>query len=117
MVLPLSATSSGVARRFVASVTGSDEDSRVALIVTELVTNAVRHAHSQPCLSVTTGADEVIIEVTDDHPGRPVLRAKETNETSGRGLVLVDQMAEAWGVEPRDDGPGKVVWARVAWDG
>lgn len=113
MDLPLSAASSRLAREFVVSVTGLPEDSRMAVVVTELVTNAVIHAGSRPHLTVGVDGDAVVVQVADDGPGRPVLQSVDSVETSGRGLALVDQMAESWGVAPRSGGSGKVVWARV----
>ncbi|MDQ2728314.1 MAG: ATP-binding protein [Actinomycetota bacterium] len=111
--LPLSAASSRLAREFVVSVTELPEDARMALVVTELVSNAVIHAGSRPHLTVAFDGDAVVVEVADDGPGRPVLQSVGSVETSGRGLALVDQMAESWGVEARPEGIGKVVWARV----
>jgi anti-sigma regulatory factor (Ser/Thr protein kinase) len=114
--LPLSPASSRMAREFVVSVTQVPEDVRVAVVVTELVTNAVVHGHSRPHLTVGCDGDAVVVQVADDGPGRPIVQSVDAVETSGRGLVLVDQMAESWGVAPRPDGPGKVVWARVVLD-
>lgn len=111
--LPLSPASSRLAREFVISVTEVAEDARMAVVVTELVSNAVIHARSRPHLSVGFDGDAVVIQVADDGPGRPVLQSVDSVETSGRGLALVDQMAESWGVAPRPEGNGKVVWARV----
>jgi anti-sigma regulatory factor (Ser/Thr protein kinase) len=105
-----------MAREFVVSVTEVPEDVRVAVVVTELVTNAVVHGHSRPRLTVRRDHEAVVVQVGDDGPGTPVVQSVDAVETSGRGLALVDQMAESWGVVPRPDGPGKVVWARVALD-
>lgn len=113
MDLPLSAASSRLAREFVLSVTEAPEDARVAVVVTELVSNAVIHARSRPFLTVGLDGPAIVVQVADDGPGQPVLQSVDSVETSGRGLALVDQMAESWGVAPRPDGPGKVVWARV----
>ena len=85
----------------------------MAVVVTELVTNAVVHARSRPRLTVDLEGDAVVVHVADDGPGSPVMQSMESIETSGRGLALVDHMAEAWGVEASSSGPGKVVWARV----
>ncbi|MDQ6781995.1 MAG: ATP-binding protein [Actinomycetota bacterium] len=113
MDLPLSAASSRLAREFVVSVTGVPEDVTMAVVVTELVSNAVIHARSRPHLTVGIDGDAVVVQVADDGPGHPVLQTTESVETSGRGLTLVDQMAESWGVTTRPEGTGKVVWARV----
>jgi anti-sigma regulatory factor (Ser/Thr protein kinase) len=110
-----------LAREFVLSVTGGSEDPRVALVVTELVTNAVIHGHARPQLSVGWDGHSVQVEVEDDGPGRPTLRPMNPTTTSGRGLALVDQIADDWGVAapptPEEITPdhqhGKVVWARI----
>lgn len=111
--LPLSAASSRLAREFVVSVTEAPEDPRTAVVVTELVSNAVIHGRSCPHLTVGFDGAAVVVQVADDGPGRPVLQPLDSVETSGRGLALVDQMAESWGVAARPQGTGKVVWARV----
>lgn len=75
----------------------------VGLLLTELVTNALRHGEG-PEVGVRlyrTGS-HIWIEVTDGSPKRPVLRAAGPNDENGRGLYLVDGIADAWGVS--DDG-------------
>jgi anti-sigma regulatory factor (Ser/Thr protein kinase) len=89
----------------------------VALVVTELVTNAVLHARSAPILTVAVGPSAIRVEVFDDGPGTPRLRPLgDEPVTSGRGLALVDMVAESWGVAPSGPGgaPGKTVWAVIA---
>lgn len=95
------------------SVTEVPEDAGTAVVVTELVSNAIIHARSRPHLTVGFDGVAIVVQVADDGPGRPVLQSVDSVETSGRGLALVDQMAESWGVAPRTEGTGKVVWARV----
>jgi nitrogen-specific signal transduction histidine kinase len=59
----------------------------------------------------------VRIEVEDDGPGRPTLRPMSATTTSGRGLALVDQIADTWGIieaEPDATGRRKAVWASIA---
>lgn len=88
----------------------------MALVVTELVTNAVVHGHTSPRLRVGWDGRTVALEVEDDGPGRPTLQPLDPLTTSGRGLTLVDRMADGWGVtEPGRPGTraGKVVWARI----
>ncbi|MBO0747381.1 MAG: ATP-binding protein [Acidimicrobiaceae bacterium] len=116
IALPAAPISCRIAREFVLSVTGGPEDPRVALVVSELVANAVVHAHTGPQLRVGWDGRTVDVEVEDDGPGRPVLRAPGPLTASGRGLALVDRIADAWGVasppESDADHP-KVVWARI----
>jgi anti-sigma regulatory factor (Ser/Thr protein kinase) len=78
-------------------------------VVSELVSNAVRHGDGCPVLWVGTDAGRVTLTVTDRSARRPHRRAAD--ETGGRGLAIVEAMAESWGVE--DAGDGKAVWARL----
>jgi histidine kinase/DNA gyrase B/HSP90-like ATPase len=87
------------------------EDQRVALVVTELVTNSVTHAASSPEITLEWDGRVLRIEVYDEGGGRPVLRQVDGTSTSGRGLALVDAVADRWGVvEWRN---GKYVWAEL----
>ncbi|MEU1631190.1 ATP-binding protein [Streptomyces sp. NPDC020096] len=86
------------------------------LVLSELLTNAVRHAHVPPgrqigtrFLRTDTG---VRIEVHDAGEGLPEIRRHELDSSGGRGLLLVAALADAWNAEPRD-GIGKVVWAEI----
>ncbi len=118
VALPAAPVSCRLAREFVLSVTGGSEDPRVALVVTELVTNAVVHGRACPQLSVGWDGRSVQVEVADDGPGSPTVRPMDPTTTSGRGLALVDQMADDWGVAAAPAVPdhGKVVWARIQLD-
>lgn len=83
----------------------------VALLTSELVTNAVVHARSGVRLTLVLGRAAVRVEVADDAPGRPVLRRAGPESLSGRGLTLLDAIADRWGVEHAT--PGKSVWFEV----
>ena len=77
------------------------EDAR--LLVTELVTNCVRHAGIGPDdrleLLVSVSRDTLRVEVRDSGPGfEPQPRAPHNASDSGWGLVLVDRLADRWGV-------------------
>jgi anti-sigma regulatory factor (Ser/Thr protein kinase) len=75
------------------------------LLVTELVSNSVRHAQSETViLKVLVGRSAVLTEVTDAGPGFDPASAPEpgTNE-SGWGLFLVERLATRWGVNQNDD--------------
>jgi anti-sigma regulatory factor (Ser/Thr protein kinase) len=101
---------------------GADDETAddAALVVCELVTNAIRHAGVAQGVSVAlhrwrqTG---VRVEVADDGPGRPLLSPLDAMAESGRGLRLVDSLAHSWGWSPRVLGPGKVVYACLGPEG
>ena len=101
------------ARRFVAAQlasTGLDELSETAaLVTTELVTNVLVHTDSRPTVRVLIADDSVRIEVEDACPALPVAGILDPLGASGRGLVLVEQLAQRWGVTPLSD-TGKTVW-------
>ena len=92
------------------------------LVLSELVTNAVRHASSPRGRQIETRFlrltdDRVRIEVHDASSDRPVLRRSSETDEGGRGLLLVDAVtAHQWGVSSRA-GVGKLVWAVIAAPG
>ena len=105
------------AREFVADTLrheGFGGDSDVVLLLTsELVTNAVRHAATPFEIKVDVEADKVRVAVIDEdveHP--PEVRHPGPDETNGRGLLLVDQLAAVWG--SHRDGHHKSVWFTLA---
>ena len=71
------------------------------LIVSELVTNALRHGAEgeQIDVAVTPKPEFLCVQVTDDGPGlAPRPRALETDDEGGFGLFFVEQLARRWGV-------------------
>jgi anti-sigma regulatory factor (Ser/Thr protein kinase) len=94
----------------------ADRADDTLLIVSELVTNAVRHAGTDVVLSIVTGTDRVRIEVSDgvDDPPRIATGTPDGSRPNGRGLVIVSAVASVWGVDTMPDRPGKTVWADVA---
>ena len=85
----------------------------VLLVVSELVTNAVRHAEGPPVLVVEAAPPRVRVEVRARAPAaRPAPRPAEPEAENGRGLMIVAAVASEWGVETADD--GKAVWAEIA---
>lgn len=70
------------------------------LLVTELVSNSVRHAHSDTVvLKVLVGRTAVWTEVTDEGPGfDPDESAGPRQDSTGWGLFLVERLAHRWGV-------------------
>lgn len=92
------------------SVTG-----HACLVTSELVTNAVLHAHTSVELTVSHCPGRLRVAVKDGDEMRPANAWSTVQEgalppTSGRGLLLVSSVCRAWGVYPTAD-DGKVVWA------
>jgi PAS domain S-box-containing protein len=118
-VLPLAASprSAGDARRFVRRLlddAGRGSWSEAAsLAVSELVTNAVLHAHTEVELTVVTAGDHLRIEVRDDNPALPAARSYDDHATTGRGLGLVAAVSDTHGIESLG-GAGKVVWCSIS---
>ena len=79
-----------------------ETDSRLSVLVTELVTNAVRHGGGSVRLSVQHADGVVRAEVRDGGAGfdRSAKLAIEGNADGGFGLKIVDRMADRWGAEP-----------------
>ncbi|MEU9700581.1 SpoIIE family protein phosphatase [Streptomyces sp. NPDC047981] len=89
---------------------GLDEAAFVTeLIVSELVTNAIRYVGGPVGLRLIRGDGALVCEVSDTGTARPrVRRARETDE-GGRGLFLVSQLADRWG--SRFTSGGKMIWS------
>lgn len=83
------------------------------LLTTELVTNALVHTDRDAELTATVGPHVLRVEVRDSAARLP--RGGDGDETHGRGLLLVESLADAWGV--RAYGGGKVVWFELADEG
>ncbi len=112
--------SAGAARRFVASSLVDwgrvREVDVVVLLTSEVVTNVVRHAgpHAsgeEIAVALSRIGDRVRVSVTDNHAGIPTVGDVAPYEPSGRGLLLLDALADSWGVTTI--APGKVVWFEV----
>ncbi len=84
----------------------------VALLVSEVATNALLHGSGDVQVRVTADDGVLRVEVSDGSPALPHVRAAGPLEEGGRGLALVESLASAWGVQPTDD--GKVVWFELA---
>ena len=111
-------TSAAAARRFVAETFRHwgfhhlvDD---ACLVVSELVTNAVRHARSDIAVALSRISGAVLVAVADADPRPPTRRCPEPDEVGGRGLQMVEALARTWDcmVVPG----GKVVWADLALD-
>jgi anti-sigma regulatory factor (Ser/Thr protein kinase) len=80
------------------------------LVATELVANAIRSGEDIR-VEVYADAGELHIEVFDTAPDRPEPRDADPYDERGRGLLLVDACADAWGYRPVTG--GKIVWAVI----
>jgi anti-sigma regulatory factor (Ser/Thr protein kinase) len=92
---------------------GEDGLHRLELLVSELVSNAVVHAGTTIVVEVhLADSGEVVVEVTDGSPHRPVPRGYARTSVTGRGLGLVEELSDGWGVVGHES--GKTVWFRLS---
>jgi anti-sigma regulatory factor (Ser/Thr protein kinase) len=111
LVLPIDARSVAAARGFLRDVLDGQQTTSAdaaVLMISELVTNAVRHAHSRLAVMASIADQTLRVEVSDDDPTLPVATDPEHHATSGRGLRIVDGLADHWGIAPNPG--GKMVW-------
>jgi anti-sigma regulatory factor (Ser/Thr protein kinase) len=110
--LEASAESASVARGFTAGVLQhagwNDQVDTATLLVSELVTNALRHSEPPCALSIRFGDAEVEISVEDGNPSMPAGRPRDELAEDGRGFVLIDALATDWGSRPIER--GKATW-------
>jgi PAS domain S-box-containing protein len=117
--LPADASSAARARNLVRDVLeGGDalewEDAAL-LAVSEVVTNALVHAGTTITLTARLDESGLRVEVSDASPHLPRPRDYASMAGTGRGLTLLDQSVDRWGVAP--DPFGKVVWFEICRDG
>jgi anti-sigma regulatory factor (Ser/Thr protein kinase) len=86
------------------------ESRSLETVVGELAANAYSHACTPFSVSLVYADEDVSVEVGDGSASLPVL-PDGPSEEAGRGLVMVDRLAEGWGVRPTSS--GKIVWAEV----
>lgn len=94
---------------------GEDTCDTAALVISELVTNAIVHtASSRVVCELHDHDDTVRIAVRDEGcaPGDPRPAAQRGEAEHGRGLLLVDAVCQAWGAQ--EHGPGLLVWADLS---
>ena len=96
-----------------------DDEGVTTLLVSELVTNAVRHTRATSTLTLAVADGTIEVGVTDSGSFRRVIPAQRDVLTpasplvlreSGRGLMIVEALSDSWGVTPV--GKGKQVWFR-----
>lgn len=81
------------------------------LLVSELMTNALRHGRVPIRCLVTQAGPALRIEVFDGGNGAPSLRAAALDEESGRGLHLVEKLSSRWGWQATEN--GKCTWVEI----
>ncbi|MER5913839.1 ATP-binding protein [Streptomyces sp. NPDC001982] len=124
---PCEPSTAEIGRELVRDVLGvwhlDDLADRAALIITELIANASRHT---PCPRIRLifgrpSATRVRVGVVDEEPSRlPALSQADEGDESGRGLLLIDAVADRWGYDLQGSGRrpwGKEVWAELRTEG
>jgi anti-sigma regulatory factor (Ser/Thr protein kinase) len=84
----------------------------ITLLVSELATNAVLHAHTPFDVVVRHRGGRVRVSVADENPATPVLKDYGVDAVTGRGMQLVAALASDWGTEAAKG--GKSVWFEMA---
>lgn len=111
LTVPSVPRSVAAVRRFaVAACDGCPEEVRetVALLVSEVATNALVHGSGDVEVSVRRRDGLLRVEVADGSTDAPVPRAADAEAEGGRGLALVDALSSGWGTELTPS--GKTVW-------
>lgn len=109
----------GVARRFVTTTVGDHpRGPELEVLTSEVVANAVTHARTDVTVQVRSNDGWARVEVHDDCADLPELRVQVPGAAlrNGRGLAIVDALADDWGYWPIT-GDGKVVWFELGPDG
>jgi anti-sigma regulatory factor (Ser/Thr protein kinase) len=86
----------------------------IQLCVSELASNALAHGTAAGhgfLLKIEADDDFVRLEVHDSRNSLPEVRHPQETDTSGRGLLIIEELSDGWGVEERRPF-GKVVWSR-----
>ncbi|MFJ4574501.1 ATP-binding protein [Streptomyces sp. NPDC088846] len=122
-IFPCEPSTAETGRKLVRDVLGiwhlDDLADRAELIITELIANASRHT---PCPEIRLvvgrpSATRVRVGIVDEEPSRlPVLSHAGEEDESGRGLLLIDAVADRWGCDLQSSGRrlrGKEVWAEL----
>jgi anti-sigma regulatory factor (Ser/Thr protein kinase) len=81
---------------------------QTVLLTSELVTNAILYGRSNVRLAVSWSPTWMRVEVGDDNTRPPIMRTTDPSAIDGRGITLVNELADDWGVQ--SDADGKHVW-------
>ena len=116
--VPASAEAGGALRRAIRSLErwlGRQTADDVELLVTELATNGVKHAHTVDGNRITLDARVepglLRVEVRDRGHGFELKRRADRTEPGGWGLMIVEDLADRWGIE---DEPTTTVWFEIS---
>ncbi len=108
-------------RKYLVDQGAAELTDRAALLLSEVVTNAVVHAHVSPGREIETvfrlTPEKLRIEVSDASNEFPTLRHADADDEGGRGLQVVATLSNRWRVDPRtfndDYVIGKTVWFEI----
>jgi len=98
----------GTAGQLPAGPSSDDLLDTAQLLLTELLSNALRHSETPILVAAALQDGRLRVDVTDSGHRMPKLRQARPGETAGRGLQLVDSLSSSWGVTPLEH--GKRVW-------
>jgi anti-sigma regulatory factor (Ser/Thr protein kinase) len=113
--LPADASSCPAARKFVVDLLAEAPEevrSSAGLLTSEAVTNAVLHAAGPITIDVRQQGDRYRVEIRDLGRLPPTEKHYDPDDTTGRGVQLLNRLATAWGWQPTRS--GKVVWFELA---
>jgi len=112
------AASVRAARRFVLDAVGDAGQERldaISVMVSELAMNAVQYARTAFDVRMELTDESLRVEVSDAGGGHPQARPRPTASSSrGRGLFIVDQLSDEWGIIPAAGGTETSVWFRIS---
>ena len=115
---PSEPDSTRAARRFVLQAVGNAPSAlrdAIAVMVGELAMNAVEHARTPFKVTIELAGGTLRVEVTDSDDNRPQAGPMPPpGSLRGRGLPIVDSLADDWGVIASRPGPGKEIWFQIA---
>src|SRR5687768_9526158 len=110
ILLPVQSTSPSIAREFARRSGCTDHAldllDDALLLISELVTNSIRHGGPPIVLAIDCDGEGLHVRVRDGSTDRPQIADRGTDAENGRGMTLVDVLSSTWGVEPVEDGYG-----------
>ncbi|MGJ5898362.1 ATP-binding protein [Streptomyces niveiscabiei] len=83
----------------------------IELLASEVIANAVVYSGATCSVAVTRNLESLRVEITDENPSLPTITEAEPDDETGRGLLLVDTLADTWGTQPSS--LGKTTWFEI----